>query len=363
VFDPISEADFIANGFTNISNINQLQILEALDPNNFDRASIDVLYNAGNDRERVVRGALLNSGVSAANRVIDRLSQSDGGFTYVSWDVLSFNNVNQNKDFFEANFVGPANPAADPIVRPANGFQPFEVDGGEGIHQLPNRMLAFTVYNADLQLVTSPPTDAVLNGDNLERGNRINTHACHSCHQAFTIPFTDALLPTVIETLDGREFAEAGFGFKFSQTQNDWDFTFSNDAAAFTDELRNVYFSRSESGDLADGVWSLGKLYINDLTNEDIVADLGIINIDFLKDAIRDNTDLVADLASTFGGGSARENYIANYQVFVEQIGTSNEDFLRGCVEREASNVGDFGDQDDGSQDGSNDGEEGNVGN
>jgi hypothetical protein len=359
VFDPISRNQFIANGFTNIANVSVFDVLKGVDPINFDRQVLDVLYNDGSDDERIVRGCLLNSNVSAANRCIDRLSQSSpsGGATYVSFDVLSFGNVNLNQDFFEAAFVGPANPANDPLVRPQDGFQPFEIDGGEGIFQLQNSMLGFFVYNANFVLVSNPPQYAVQNLGNLERGSAIAVSACSYCHASYTIPFEDAVLPTLLGSKNGREFAEAGFAFKLAQTQDDWDATFDVDAQYYQEVLRNIYVSKSENGDLADGIWTLGIQYLNDLSNDDIVAELGLFNVDVLADRVDNITDLSADLAATFGGGLSRENFTANYQVLVEQVAASNEDFLRGCVAREASDVGDFGDQDDGSDNGSNDGE------
>jgi hypothetical protein len=359
VFEPISREEFIANGFANISNVSVFDVLTGIDPINFDRQVLDVLYNNGSDDERIVRGCLLNSNVSAANRCIDRLSQSNpsNGSTYISFDILSFGNVNQNQDFFEALFVGPAAPAGDELVRPQDGVQPFTIDGGEGIFQLPNSMLGFFVYNGAFNLVSNPPTYAVQNLGNLERGSAIAVSACSYCHASYTIPFEDAVLPTLLGSKNGREFTEAGFAFKLAQTQDDWNATFDVDAQYYQEVLRNVYVSKSENGDLADGIWTLGVQYLNDLSNDDIVAELGLLNVDILKDRVDNITDLSADLAQTFGGGLSRENFTVNYQVLVEQVAGSNEDFLRGCVAREASDVGDFGDNDDGTDDGSNDGE------
>jgi hypothetical protein len=360
VFDPITVQQFINNGFTNISNnFDVFDLLEAHDQNNLDRQTLDILYNQGNDDERVVRGCLLNSNVSAANRCIDRytLSTSRGGAAYISWDILSFENSNQNKDFFEAGFVGPANPPNDPLVRPQDGFQPFNIDGGEFIGQLKNSMLSFAVFNGNFQLLSNPPTEAVLNLDNLERGAEISVSACTYCHSSYTIPWTDAILPTLLGSKNGREFGEAGFAFKFAQTQEVWDQTFDIDSQYYVEALRRVYYTQSENNDLADGIWSLGKQYLNDLSIEDILAELGLINEEVFFDALDNIVDLGADISQAFGGGLSRENFTNNFQALVEQVSTGNEDYLRGCIAREVSEVGDFGDQDDGNDNGSNDGE------
>lgn len=360
VFEPISREEFIANGFANISNVSVFDVLTGIDPINFDRQVLDVLYNNGSDDERIVRGCLLNSNVSAANRCIDRytLSTSRGGAAYISWDILSFENSNQNKDFFEAGFVGPANPPGNELVRAQDGFNPFQVDGGEFIGQLKNSMLSFAVFNGNFQILSNPPTEAVLNLDNLERGGEISVSACSYCHSSYTIPWTDSILPTLLGSKNGREFGEAGFAFKFAQTQEVWDQTFDIDSQYYVEALRRVYYTQSENNDLADGIWSLGKQYMNDLSIEDILAELGLINEEVFFDALDNIVDLGADISQAFGGGLSRENFTNNFQALVEQVATGNEDYLRGCIAREVSEVGDFGDQDNGNDNGSNDGEE-----
>jgi hypothetical protein len=340
VFDPISREDFIANGFTSISNVNLYQALEALDPNNFNRGQLDLTYNGSNDNDsaNMVRGALLNSGVSAANRVVDRLPQGSGSFgtTYLTFDVLAFNNPGDNSDIFEARFIGPGNPPGDPLVRPFDGFLPFEAVGGEGIYQLPNQMLGYLMFNANFNLITRLPSDVVFDGS--EQGSAISSASCNGCHSRFTIPFTDAMLPAIIAGEPG-EVDSFGYALKRAQPQNDWDFTFENDAQIYADALRNVYFATDEFGDLPDGVSFFSKTYQNDLSLEDIVDDLGLPDVETLIDRIKDNTDILADLAE---GSISRENYVANYQVFVEQVAGQNEDFLRGCVAREVEDTGDF---------------------
>ena len=48
------------------------------------------------------------------------------------------------------------------------------------------------------------------------------------------------------------------------------------DLAAFAACLRDVYFSRCEAGDLPDSIWCLGAQHMNDLSNEDLAAELGL---------------------------------------------------------------------------------------
>jgi hypothetical protein len=354
IFNPISKADFIIGngvGFTNVSNFTLFDVLAS---RGIDRNELNILYNQGNDNERLVRGCLLNSGVSAANRCIDRFALSDpsNGSAWVSWDTLSIGSVNDNEDFFRANFVGPANPPNDPLVTIGN---PFVVDGGETIFQLPNRMQGYVVYNGNLQLVTNPPTFAVLNPTDSERGNFISARACSSCHANYTIPFEDAAFTTFFKGINGASNEEAGFLAKVIQTQDDWDFDLADDSARYLEELKDVYVTRGESGDLPDGIYNLGSTYLFDLSNDDIVAELGLLDVDDLEDTVDNITDLTADLRSVFGGGISRENFVVNYQALVDQVASTNSDFLRGCVSREASDPGDFGDN--GVNDGQNNGD------
>jgi hypothetical protein len=354
IFNPIAKNDFIAGGgvgFTNISNFTLFDILAA---RGIDRQELDILYNQGNDNERLQRGCLLNSGVSAANRCIDRFALADptGATALVSWDALSIGSVNDQQDFFRANFVGPANPPNDPLVNIAGSFV---VDGGEAIFQLPNYMQGYVVYNGNLQLVTNPPTFAVLNPTDSERGNFISARACSSCHANYTIPFKDAARDVLFKGVNGANNEQSGFLLKVTKDQDFWDAQLSVDADRYLEELKDVYVTRSEGGDLPDGIYNLGSQYLFDLSNDDIVAELGLLDVADLEDTVDNITDLTADLRSVFGGGMSRENFTVNFQALVDQVASTNSDFLRGCVSREASEPGDFGDNE--TPDGQNNGD------
>jgi mono/diheme cytochrome c family protein len=342
IFNPIAKADFFAGNGVGFSNTSNFTLFDVLAARGVDLNDLDILFNQGNDNERLVRGCLLNSDVSAANRCIDRFALSDlrSGSFYVSWDTLSIGSAKDNADFFAANFVGPANPPGNPLVRQPGAFV---VDGGEAIFQLPNRMQGYIVYNGNLQLVTNPPTFAVLNSSDSERGNFISARACSSCHASYTIKFKDAALNVAFKGINGATNEEAGFLFKIVQQQSDWDFTFADDKARYLEELRKVYVTTAESGALPDGIYSLGSHYLSDLQNEDIVAELGLLDIGELEDAVDNDTNLTAELRSIFGGGMSRENFTVNYQNLVRNVSSGNADFLRGCVSRVVSEPGDFG--------------------
>jgi hypothetical protein len=340
VFNPISKSEFIANGFTNFSNFTLADVLEARGASLDD---VDLLFNEGADTERFTRACLLNSSVSAANRCLDRFSldQPSGGSAWVTWDALSIGSPNDNQDFFRAFFNGPANPPQAPIVRTENAFV---ADGGEVIFQLPNLMQGYAVYNGNLNLVTNPPTFAVLNPTDSEGGNFISVRACSSCHQDFALPFSDTAYKVAIDDINGNPTPDAGFLIKAVQPQEVWDFQVADDSARYLEELRQVYVARGESGALPDGIYNLGSQYRLDLSLEDVVADLGLLDVDDLLDTVANIPDLTADLHSVYGGGISRENYTVNYQALVDNVAASSTDFLRGCVVREAVDPGDSGD-------------------
>jgi mono/diheme cytochrome c family protein len=340
VFNPMAKVDFIAGGFTNISNFTLADLLEARGASLTD---VDLLFNEGADSERFSRACLLNSSVSAANRCLDRFSldQPQGGSAWVTWDALSIGSPNDQQDFFRAFFNGPANPPQAPIVRTENAFV---ADGGEVIFQLPNLMQGYAVYNGNLNLVTNPPTFAVLNPIDSERGNFISVRACSGCHQDFTVPFSDAAYKVALDDISGSPTPDAGFLIKAVQPQEAWDFQVADDSDRYLEELRQVYVARSESGNLPDGIYNLSSQYLLDLSLEDIVAELGLLNIEALKDTVANIPDLTANLSSAFGGGMSRQDYTINYQALVDQVASDNSDFLRGCVSRDVSDPGDFGD-------------------
>ena len=345
-FNAIPEAQFIANGFTNIANFNLFQTLEAIDPATLNRQTLDDLYNKASEDERIIRACMLNSNVSGANRCIDRYTLSRGFNTaaYISWDVLSFESTADDKNFAAAAFVGPNTPANDPLVREAEGLNPFKIDGGEFIFQLKNQMMGFGVFNANFQVLSNPPTEAVLNLDNLERGSEISVSACTYCHAAFTIPILDILFPTIIEARNGFTPEEVGFAFKLGLPQADLDNVLSNDAAFYTEALRRIYFTKGANGDLGDGIWALGKQYMNDLTLEDAAAELGFARKESLQDAIDNDTNLLADIPGLkVGFGESRENFTQKWADLVRKVSLGNEDYLFGCIQREVSDAGDVG--------------------
>jgi hypothetical protein len=281
---------------------------------------------------------LLNSGVTAGNRCIDRFTLgatgNENAVAWLTWDALSIGSVNEGQDFFAAKFIGPANPPNDPLVRAENAFV---ADGGEVIFQLPNLMQGYAVYNANLNLVTNPSSLVVNDPTDSERGNFISVRTCSSCHASFTIPFKDAAYAVALNSINDGVDEGDSFLFKVVQPQENWDFQVADDANRYLEELKDVYVTRSENGELPDGIYTLGSQYLFDLSLEDIVAELGLLDANDLQDLIANDTNLTADLRSVLGGGISREDFTINYQALVDYTPPATQDFLRACVTRDVT--------------------------
>ncbi|HEU4405230.1 MAG TPA: hypothetical protein VFS43_08065 [Polyangiaceae bacterium] len=325
VFAPIAEADFLANNSSNVSNFTNLQILEALDPLNLNAQALDALFNELPDNEKVTRVCTNQSNVSAANRCIDNFYLSNGGIGFQSYDVLSFNNANGNKDFAALAFFGP-----EGIVRPVGNAVPFAIDGGEFIGQLNNGSLLFTVYNATFNLVSNPPTLAVLNPNNPERGNEISVQACSSCHASLTIPIKSNIDDVLNFSLNGFDSNAVGFITKIKANQETIDRDYQIEQQKYLDILRRTYFSRSETGQLGDAIFTFAASYDNDLTLNEVSANLGS-EAEVVLNLINNDVDLSRQFAALGAGTISRENFTLGYQNLIK-ISSSNETFLKACL-------------------------------
>jgi hypothetical protein len=358
VFEPVPEATFVANGFTNVSaGVDLYDALAAVDPVNFSRPSLDALYNAPQGDDRLVRGCLVDSDTSAVQRCVDRLAQAGPAnrAVYLSFGALTANYGAPGKDFVAARFWGPSGPAADPLVRPVGDLAPFAIDGGQGIVQLKNALLGFFSFDADLRLVSNATTYAALEDASPARTPFASTAACAHCHQGFAVPFQDVMLPTLISSLTSRDPDDLPPQFKIAQDAESWDQTFDLDQQRYYEALRPLYpvdgrsatsalplstpppASGYDASPLHDGVSAFGPQYRYDLSNEDVVAELGLADEKALFDALdtfSELADISAPLSPAFGGGISRDNFTVSYQLLVELVGDGNEDFLRGCVAR-----------------------------
>jgi hypothetical protein len=338
VFDAIDRATFIQNGSVNLSLTSAFFVLEAVDSANIGRNALDQIYNDGVDDPRVARACLVRSSVAGVSRCVDRLAQSSpsGGATYLSFNVPLAGGVNEDQDIVGKRFFGPASPVNDPLVEAQDGVAPFTIDLGEAIFELPNSMLGFFSFNANFNLTSGAFTyrPPILESDQagLDSGA-----ACNGCHTSGVTPFVDAMLPALTGE-PGDAFAQ-----RLAQPQAAWDDAFEADKKRYLDALRRISVGVGPGGEVPDGVASYSEQYLRDLSAADVAAELGVSDVSALVDRLAFLPNPSTEVASLATGGSiSRGGFTTSYQLLIEQVASSGEDFLRGCVVRDVSQVGDL---------------------
>lgn len=139
-----------------------------------DELGLDIAENIAD--EDVVRAGFLDSGVSNANRIMERHDLPGNGAFWISYDFASSGNV---KNIF-----------LDPIG--------FETDGSEVIWTLDNGMHGYMVAEVTGERLDVAPTQIVVDNLQIDRNVR-NGISCISCHDAGMKPKDDEILAFVEE--------------------------------------------------------------------------------------------------------------------------------------------------------------------
>jgi hypothetical protein len=335
VFDPAPEQAYAAGSVNVSASAGVFDLLAALDPATLDRPGLEAIYNQGNQEGRLLRGCVSSSNVSGSNRCIDRLKQGDeGGAIYLSLDVAPENGGAPNRNFLEARFVGPANPPGDPLVAPQGGVTPFVIDSGEGFFRLKNSMFGFFAFDDDFRLLSGSPIYRGGIDPGADPGGLFSGVGCTSCHSRFSLLFEDVLWPTV-SGASGDEFA---FAAKVAQDAGEWQVTFDLDWEPYGKALRSasVLEEGKEEGSLA-AIGLLGMMYEYDLSSEDVAVELGLKGAADLTGRVKDLPFLQNALAAK--GGVSRKIFTLYYQTLVDQADPADQDFLRGCLARQAGDL------------------------
>lgn len=156
---------------------------------------------AGDFREnRLLRGGVLQSGVSLQNRVIDRHPAAHGAF----WITYDFRSPAQRdrRNIFQ-NPLGPTS-ADHPFAELA-----FEHDGGEMIFHLPNGLQGYFLTDAKGKRIDVGPTDVVVDSLKASGSQEItNGLSCMACHDQGLRRFADRLASYLGVFGDARRKAE-----------------------------------------------------------------------------------------------------------------------------------------------------------
>ncbi|HEU4537847.1 MAG TPA: hypothetical protein VFS00_27195, partial [Polyangiaceae bacterium] len=330
VFDPISKAQFIANGFTNVSNVGFLDVAAAL--------GVDLAADlASGNRDVVQRACTLGSGLTANARCAERhvTPGAPGPGLWWTMDFLS-------PDASGNAFASPIGPSNGNLVTPPGEEAAFALEGGEALWSWPNGLLGFASFNRDLDLVSSPPILTPLT-TGPEAGAFAGIGSCFSCHAAATIPMIDSLLPAALESNGEYSAAELGFVLQHVPRQEELDALFELDAQAYRSALRDAYYKVGPEGDLPDGVHALGASYHFDLTIEQVVAELAVDESQLLD--VLDGGDFGTIREQLLGQGAvSREAFTLFSHELYQSLGSPPESLLGACVTRDLADGEETGD-------------------
>lgn len=130
---------------------------------------------------RATRAGFEKSGVSEANRVIERHAQKNGAGYWKSYDFDPNRKNEPGGDIFGAP-LGPVGSLISP-----NASHEFKHDGGEIIYSLPNGLQAYLLTDAKGNRLNSAPTNIVQDSSRKD-GVIINGISCMSCHHMGMFP-------------------------------------------------------------------------------------------------------------------------------------------------------------------------------
>ena len=249
------------------------------------------------------RAGFARSDISHQNRLVDRHESSGTDYYWKSYD-------------FRANegtgniFKFPLGPVftRNPFPRLA-----FEHAGGEIIFSLPNKLQAYLLVKADGTRIDDGPPDIV--GDDQKNSGTtqvVNGLSCMGCHKDGMRTFKDDLRVgaelggKVRETLD-----------LFTPQQKDMDRVLRQDEAQFVkavEEAAGPLLKVEEDKDkpiraFPEPISTVAKLYQKDLGPEEMVAELGLKDVDELKQLVQDNLQLrKLGLGVFLGSGAAKRS-------------------------------------------------------
>ena len=154
-----------------------------------ERLGVDVARNL-QDYNDVMRAGFYPSGVSKANRMIERHVSSYGAY----WKSYDFKPVDPTEKTprhrnLKANPTGP------------EGVNAFDHDGGEMIFSLPNGLQGYMLTDAKGQQIPKGPTDVVVDKEAVKRGRDpevVNGVSCMNCHWSGMLNKTDQIREHVL---------------------------------------------------------------------------------------------------------------------------------------------------------------------
>jgi Planctomycete cytochrome C len=232
------------------------------------------------------RAGFARSDISHQNRLVDRHESSGTDYYWKSYDFRS----NEGTGNIFKFPLGPVF-TRNPFPRLA-----FEHAGGEIIFSLPNKLQAYLLVKADGTRIDDGPVDIV--GDDQKNSGTtqvVNGLSCMGCHKDGMRTFKDDL--RVGAELGGKARETLDL---FTPQQKDMDRILRQDETQFVkavEEAAGPFLKVGEDKDkpiraFPEPISTVAKLYQKDLGPEEMVAELGLKDVDELKRLVQDNLQL-----------------------------------------------------------------------
>lgn len=255
-------------------------------------------------RNRIRRAGFAESGVSTANRLVDRHPARLGKYYWKSYD---FKKENDRGNLFQFP-LGPS--------FPDNPYQDFAFahDGGEQIFGLPNGLQGYMLIDERGQRIDKGPIEVVRDRNETSGSPEVvNGISCMACHAHGMRRFKDTVRTGLGVFGEAREKSLEMF-----VDRAEMDRLVAQDEERFMAALQQVigpYLQIEEDGerkltDFAEPITAIAAIYERDITLPMAALELGMENPEELKAAIRFNPELKAlGLAPLETGASIQRNH------------------------------------------------------
>jgi hypothetical protein len=247
------------------------------------------------------RAGFARSDVSHQNRLVDRHESSGTDYYWKSYDFR----INEGTGNIFKFPLGPVF-ARNPFSR-----LEFEHAGGEIIFSLPNKLQAYLLVKADGTRIDDGPPDIV--GDDQKNSGTtqvVNGLSCMGCHKDGMRTFKDDLRLGASVGGKARETLDI-----LVPKEKDMDKILEQDGGQFLKALEEAAGPFLKVGDDRDKpirafpepISAVAKLYQKDLGPEEMVAELGLKDVDELKGLVHANLRLRDLGLGVFLGGGAKK--------------------------------------------------------
>ena len=237
-------------------------------------------------RNRIRRAGFAESGVSTANRLLDRHPARIGKYYWKSYDF--------KKDNSRANlFQFPLGPNFSD--NPFSDFA-FSHDGGEQIFGLPNGLQGYMLIDNAGNRIDKGPIEVVRDRNETAGSPEVvNGISCMACHAHGMRQFKDTVRLAMGVFGEAKEKS-----LELFVAQEEMDKLVAQDEARFMAALQDTIgtFLQAEEDrerrlrDFAEPITAIAAIYERDMNLTMAAYELGMENADELKSAIRFNPEL-----------------------------------------------------------------------